>query len=381
MTTSKVIYLDYASATPVDPIVLAAMQPYFTQKFYNPSATYLAGRSVAKDIEASRASVAKWLAARPAEIVFTAGGTEANNLAIQGIMQAHRGANIVTSAIEHESVLKPAGQYNCKIVKVLPNGLVDLKDFARQLDDKTVLVSIMYANNEIGTIEPLREISKILETIRRQRLAKGNKLPLYFHSDACQAAGYLDLHVNRLGVDLLTINSGKIYGPKQSGCLFIKTGVRLKPQILGGGQQRGLRSGTENVASIVGLSKALDLVQSRRQEETARLGILQKTFTQMVNEQIPDAKINGSTDKRLPNNVHITFPGQDNERLMMQLDEQGIICAVGSACSASSDEPSHVLKAIGLSSKDARSSLRFSLGRSTTDGDIKRTVEALKQSL
>jgi len=373
----KQIYLDYAAATPMDPAVQAVMAPYFASKFYNPSATYLPAKSVKQDVNKARADIAYWLGSRPSEIVFTAGGTEANNLAINGVMQAFPDANVLVSAIEHESVLKPAEHYKHKIIKVRPDGRIDDDDLAKKIDDKTVLVSVMYANNEIGTIQPLKEVAKIIDQIRLQRAKSNNKLPIYFHTDACQAVNYLDLHVHRLGVDLMTINGGKIYGPKQSGALFIKTGTKISPQILGGGQEYGLRSGTENVPAIIGLTKALDIVQTMRHDESDRIRLLQQFFISQLQEKIPVAIINGSKTHRLPNNIHLTIPGHDNERLMMALDEKGIICGVGSACKASNDEPSHVLGAIGISKKDAEATLRFSMGRTTTKSDIIKVIDAL----
>ncbi len=375
---TKAIYLDYAAATPLDPTVLKTMQPYFADNFYNPSATYLAAKNVSAEINHARESVAQQLGARPSEIIFTAGGTEANNLAIQGVMQQFPEANVVVSSIEHDSVLMPAKNYRSKLAKVLPDGQIDLKDLARQIDDKTVLVSVMYANNEIGTIQPIREVAKLIEQIKQKRR---NKLPLYLHTDACQAANYLDLHISRLGVDLMTINGGKIYGPKQSGLLYVRTGTKLHPQILGGGQENGRRSGTENVAAIVGLAKALELAQQQRQVETDRLTQLQQEFIGQLSKDLPKAVVNGSLRHRLPNNVHITIPGTDNELVMMKLDQQGIMCAVGSACSASNDEPSHVLKAIGLSDQAAQSSLRFSFGRQSQTTDVKKTIQAILKSV
>ncbi|MBX6334873.1 cysteine desulfurase [Candidatus Saccharibacteria bacterium] len=292
-------------------------------------------------------------------------------------MQQFPDANVVVSAIEHESVLAAAHAYDCREAGVTPDGIVDVEKLADLIDDKTVLVSIMYANNEVGTIQPIRQIALLLEQIRKDRQTKGNKLPLYFHTDAAQAAAYLDLHTARLGVDLMTINGGKIYGPKQTGALFVSSRVQLKPQVLGGGQERGLRSGTENVAGAIGLAKALDLVQERRHEEGKRLQSLQRKFFDLIEEEFPEAVINGSRKHRLPNNVHVTFPGQDNERLIFQLDEAGILCAAGSACSASNEEPSHVLKAMGKTDEEARSSLRFTMGKDTTEADIVKTVEAL----
>jgi cysteine desulfurase len=377
MSDSQIIYLDNAATTPLDPAVLAAMQPYLTEQFYNPSAQYLAARSVKKDLDGARAAIAHHLGARPSEVIFTAGGTEANNLVINGVMRQYQDANVVVSSIEHDSVLKPASQYSIKITKVTHDGRINQSVLFEEINDKTVLVSIQYANNEIGTVQPIADIARQLAEIRRARQKAGNPLPLYLHTDACQAPAYLDIHAARLGVDFMTINASKIYGPKQIGALFVRGGTILLPQILGGGQERGQRSGTENVASIIGFAKALELVQERRHSESKRLRDLQKLFITLLESQVPDVVINGSLKFRLPNNVHITIPGQDNERLMMQLDEAGILCAVGSACSASSEEPSHVLTAIGLSDQDAQASLRFTMGIMTTEADIRRVAETL----
>jgi cysteine desulfurase len=309
--------------------------------------------------------------------VFTAGGTEANNLAIRGVMEQFTDANLVVSAIEHESVLAAAHQYDCREADVTSAGIVAVDRLISLIDDQTVLVSVMYANNEVGTIQPIRQISLALEAIRKTRAKNGNHRPLYFHTDAAQAAAYLDLHTARLGVDLMTINAGKIYGPKQVGALFVGSNVQLKPQVLGGGQERGIRSGTENVAGAIGLAKALDLVQERRHIEVARLQQLQKIFFNLIEQAFPKAVINGSRKQRLPNNIHITFLGQDNERLIFELDAKGILCAAGSACSASSDEPSHVLKAMGKTDAEAQSSVRFTMGLHTTEHDVRQTVGAL----
>jgi cysteine desulfurase len=372
----KQIYLDYAAATPVDPKVLEAMKPYFTEKFYNPSAIYLSGRQAHRELDDIRAMVAKTLGARPAEIVFTAGATEANNLAIQGVMRQFPKANMLVSSIEHESVLEPARMFRCKEIPADNNGQILLNKLSNLINDQTVLVSVMLVNNELGTIQPLKEAAQILDGVRKKRHQSGNKLPLYLHTDAAQAGNYLDLHVSRLGVDLMSLNGGKIYGPKQSGALYIKAGSQLTPLILGGGQEYGLRSGTENLAADAGFATALQTAQEIRQTEARRIVELRQLFEKLIKKSIPEAIINGGQN-RAPHLVSVTFPGADNERLMMELDEAGIMCAVGSACSAARNEASHVLTGIGLSEAQARSTLRFSLGRHTTQSDIEKTVAKL----
>ncbi|HSX05988.1 MAG TPA: cysteine desulfurase family protein [Candidatus Saccharimonadales bacterium] len=371
------IYLDHAAATPMDEQVLMAMQPFYMAAFYNPSATYTAAQDVRGALERARRDVAACLGARASEVIFTAGGTEADNLAIAGIMQQYPDANLVVSAIEHDAVLAPAQQFDYKPAAVTGQGVVDLADLESKIDDKTALVSVMYANNEVGTIQPIRQIAQLVERVQATRRQAGNKLPIYLHTDACQAANYLDLHVSRLGVDMMTLNGGKIYGPKQSGMLFVSSKVALQPIIRGGGQERDLRSGTENVGACVGFAKALELVQAKRHDETERLGGMQKLAFKLIAQKLPNAVINGSTKHRLPNNIHLTLPGQDNERLLVELDERGIMAAAGSACSASDDEPSHVLRALGLSDTDAQASLRITMGQGTTEGHIQTLIDTL----
>ena len=370
------IYLDYAAATPVADEVFTAMKPFASENFYNPSATYTNGIEARNTLNTARLNTAHWLGAKNSEIIFTAGGTEANNLAIKGVMEQYPNAKIVVSAIEHDSVLSPARLYNLTTVNVDASGRLDIADLAKKIDDETVLVSIMYANNEIGTVQHLKDIAMLVMEKRRNRK---NTLPLYFHTDACQAANYLDLHISRLGVDLMTLNGGKIYGPKQSGCLFVASGIVLKPLIDGGGQERGLRSGTENVAAIVGFSTALETAQSTRHDEVKRLQALQASFFEQLKKAIPNIVINGSTKVRLPNNIHLTIPDQDNERLLIELDEAGIMAAAGSACSASNEEPSHVLAAVGVSQSDAQASLRITMGRQTSQSEIDYTTKVLSQ--
>lgn len=366
----------------MDPQVLAAMQPYFAENFYNPSAMYLAAKTVKAEIEKARETVAHWLGTRPSNIIFTAGGTEANNLALFGIAKKYPGSHMVSTALEHESILKPLEQlkqrgWKYTLVPPKSDGVIDPATIAKAITEKTVLVSVMYANNEIGTVQPLKDITAAIAEIRKQRRKTGNLLPVYVHTDACQAAAYLDLHVARLGVDLMTINGGKMYGPKQSGVLYANSRTNLEPIVFGGGQERGFRSGTENVAGIIGLATALNLVQERSQNERTRLTELQDVFIKELADKIPSSSINGSLHLRLPNNIHITIPGTDNERVVFALDGAGIQCAAGSACTASSEEASHVLKALGLNDEKARASLRFSMGRATTEKDIRHTVSTL----
>ena len=373
------IYLDHAAATPVDDAVIAAMQPYFSDVFYNPSATYLPAKQAREVLEDARDGVAHWLGARPTEVIFTAGGTEGNNLAISGVMANFPNCSVTVSGLEHESVLAPAEQFNCSVALATEQGRVDLGDLRQKIAPNTVLVSVMYANNEVGTIQPLRHISTMLAEIRAERKKAGNETPLYFHTDACQAANYLGLSVASLGIDLMTLNGGKIYGPKQTGVLYAASHVKLSPIIRGGGQERGLRSGTENVAGAVGFTTALDVAQTSRQNEVARLNEVKNGAIRLLCQKIPGVTVNGSLKYRLPNNVHLTLPGMDNERVLIQLEDRGFLAAAGSACSASSEEPSHVLRAMGISDEAAQSSLRITMGRSTTEADMESFVHALTE--
>jgi cysteine desulfurase len=372
------IYLDHAAATPLDSAVLAAMMPYFSEQFYNPSATYLPAQQVRQLLDTARADVAACLGSRPSDIIFTAGGTEADNLAIAGVMRQFPGAKVVVSGIEHDAVIEPAKEFEHTVTTVTNKGLVDVEALQHFIDDETVLVSVMYANNEVGTIQPLKQIAHLLQKIRNDRRERGMQLPLYFHTDACQAANFLDLHVSRLGVDMMTLNGGKIYGPKQSGVLYVASHIQLGPIVRGGGQERNLRSGTENVAAAIGFAKALQMAQSERHEESDRISELQQEAYSLITEKLPTAVVNGSLKHRLPNNLHLTLPGTDNERVLVLLEQSGILAAAGSACSASNDEPSHVLRAMGISDSDAQASLRMTMGRQTTKEEIVKTIEALQ---
>lgn len=373
----KTIYLDYAAATPIDKHVLAAMEPYFTKVFHNPSSVYLAARQARQMLDQARATVAKCLGVKAGEIIFTSGATEANNLAISGIMRQFPDGEVLASAIEHESVLAPAGQFNHRLILVDKYGLIDLKALAKMINPKTVLISVMYVNNEVGTLQPLAKIAQLLKQIKKERFKKGNNRPLHLHTDAAQAGNLFDLKVSRLGVDLMSLNGGKIYGPKQSGALYNRAGTNLQPQILGGGQEFGLRSGTESLASAVGLAEALKLAQAKKDSQLKSLQGLSDGFINRLKQSFPKAIINGQVKTRSPHIINVGLPGQDAERLVMELDERGIQAAVGSACSASKEDPSHVLRAMGLPESLIRSSLRFSLGRTTTAADLATTVKAL----
>ncbi|MGH7196713.1 MAG: cysteine desulfurase family protein [Candidatus Saccharimonadales bacterium] len=375
------IYLDHAAATPLDERVLAAMQPFFSEQFYNPSSPYQAAKAVRQAVDNARFRVAHWLGAKTAEIVFTAGATESINLAIHGIMQRWPGSNVVVSATEHEAVLAAAQRYPHTLLPVTANGTVDLAELKKVIDDKTVLVSIGYANNEIGTIQPLKQVAELLQEIRRLRQLRNNSLPLYLHTDASQAACYLDLHASRLGVDLLTLNGGKMYGPKQTGILWVKGGIVLEPLIAGGGQESGVRSGTENVAGIIGFATALDIAQGERKEAVAKIGAMRDELQDKLQTAFPTLVVNGNQKKRLPNNLNVSWPGIDGERLLMQLDELGVMASTGSACAANKQTASHVLQAIGLNESTIQGSLRLTVGRTTTPEQINEAANIIVRTV
>lgn len=369
------IYADFAAATPLDAEVRAAMEPYLSDQFFNASSVYLASREVRAVIERSKAEIAHWLGARPAEIFMTAGATEANNLAIHGLSGGE--GHIVVSSIEHEAVLEPARARNHSLAPVDGNGMVKLDELESLIRDDTVAVSIMYANNEIGSVQHLRSISNLIADVRTARADANNETPIYLHTDASQAPNYLDLHVDKLGVDLMTLNGGKMYGPKQVGVLYVRAGIRLAPLILGGGQEQGIRSGTENTAGIVGMAAALDKAQRMRKTEGERLELLRSMLINGLSEAVNDAEILGHKKQRVPNIVSVMIPSIDGERVVMMLDEAGIMAATGSACGALRDESSHVIKALGFSDNEARSTLRFSFGRNSDESHVAAILEVL----
>lgn len=367
------IYLDYAAATPLDGRVLQAMQPFFSEQFYNPSSSYQAAKAVRDSVADARAGVAHWLGAKPAEVIFTAGATESINLAIYDVMANYPDAEVLVSTIEHEAVLASAKRHNYKLLPVKPDGTVDVNELKKAVSSNTVLISIGYANNEVGTIQPLGEIAEALRQIKRLRLLKNNQLPLYLHTDASQAACYLDLHASRLGADLLTLNGGKMYGPKQTGVLFVKAGVKLEPLTYGGGQEMGIRSGTENVAGIIGLAAALDIAQSERKEAVVKA----RTLRDELQRALSTAQVNGNQKHRLPNILNVSWPGADGERLLMMLDELGVMVSTGSACAANKQTASHVLKALGLNEAAVNGSLRIAVGRPTTAKQVAKAAEII----
>jgi cysteine desulfurase len=364
----EIIYLDHAAATPLDERVFLAMQPYFTEQFYNPSSPYAPALQVRRDYEAAKGAIARAIGAKPDELVMTAGATESINLAFSSV-----GGHVVTANIEHHAVLAAAQQYDHTIVASDEHGRVAASSIKAALRPDTRLVSIALANNELGTIQPLREIASVLREERQKRLAAGNMTPIYLHSDASQGVGQLDVHVSRLGVDLLTVNAGKIYGPKQTALLWATSGVVLTPQIVGGGQERGLRSGTENVASVVGFAKAIELSETHRKYEAERLQKLRDALELQLVGALPFAIISGHTKQRLAGHLHISFPGIDAERLIFALEARGVLVATGSACAANKGTRSHVLTAIGLADEVADGSLRLTLGHLSS---VENTVRA-----
>lgn len=363
------VYLDNAASTPIDEKVAAEMNK--AVKLYGNASSYNdCGREAREYIDRARLKVARFLGAHSDEIVFTASGTEANNLAILGLASSLNKGEIISTRIEHPSVLRPLEFLKRKgwkvvFVKVDKRGLVDLNNLKNKLTSRSVLVTVMYANNEIGTIEPIVKIGKIIKESSKA----------LFHVDACQATEYLDMNVNRLGADLLTLNGTKIYGPKGIGILYKRRGVKLSPLLMGGEQESGLRAGTENLPAIGGLAVALDRINKKEGE---RLTGLRDHFIKKVQNLLPDIVVNGAQeDQRLPNNVNISVPNISSEVLLLELDKYGICAGSGSACTSHSVEPSHVLKAIGLDKKYINGALRFSLGRQTTKRDIEYVLNVL----
>lgn len=381
------MYLDYASATPVSDLALEAMRPFFQDQFFNPSAPYLPAKKVRSVYEDAKAIIAHSIGAKGDDLIVTSGATEANNLAFSAvdyiITEQKTKPEVLVLETEHASVLNLAKKYPYQVVKVDKNGLIDLNDFSKKLTKKTAFVSVALANNELGSIQPLSEIARIIAKEKQRRLEDGKELPLIFHSDASQALNLINLSVSRLGVDLLTINSAKVYGPKGVGALFVGHQVRLNPITFGGGQEKGLRSGTENVPAVVGFATAAE--EARNHSNSAR-----KNYEKLIiklKEELRKAKIEpiflGSTKHQLANFCPVSFPGIDAERIIFKLEDKEVYLSTGAACSANKGLKSHVLQAIGLSDEEIDGSLRISLGKDNTEEDIKRAgqliVEAVDQ--
>jgi len=367
------IYLDHAATTPAHPDVVQTMLPYLAEAFGNPSSIYSYGQEARRAIEEARTKVAELIGARPEEITFTSGGTEADNLALKGVAYANesKGNHIITTAIEHHAVLEPCKFLEKRGFKItcLPvdkYGLIDPDDVRRATTAKTVLISVMHANNEVGTIEPVEEIGKIAK-----------EAGIYFHSDAVQTAGHIPVNVDKLNVDLLSISAHKFYGPKGVGALYVRKGTKLASLLHGGEQEKGRRAGTENVPGIVGLGKAAELAGREIGKEAERQAYLRDKLIKGLIEKIDHIRLNGHPTKRLPNNVNISVDFVEGESMLLNLDLEGICASTGSACSSASLEPSHVLLALGIPLEQAHSSLRFTLGRENTEADVERVVEVL----
>jgi cysteine desulfurase len=367
------IYLDHAATTPTRPEVLKTMLPYFTDAFGNPSSIHSYGQQAKAATEEARTRVAELIGTRGEEIVFTSGGTEANNLALKGVASTNegKGNHIITTCIEHHAVLEVCKFLERRGFKIsyLPvdeYGLVDPRDVKKAITNKTILISVMHANNEVGTVEPVEAIGKI-----------AREAGVYFHSDAVQTVGHIPVNVDELNVDLLSISAHKFYGPKGVGALYVRKGTKLISLMHGGEQEKRRRAGTENVPGIVGLGKALELAGQEMGNEAERLAHLRDKLINSLEEKIDGICLNGHPTRRLPNNVNVSVDFVEGESMLLNLDLNGICASTGSACSSASLEPSHVLLALGLSPERAHGSLRFSLGRENTEADVERLLEVL----
>jgi cysteine desulfurase len=373
------VYLDYNATTPMAPEVLEAMLPYFSERFANASSIHSQGQRARYAVEDARDSVARLIGAKPAEIVFTSGGTEADNLAIFGTIEAARNAkettgekpHVITSAIEHHAVLNACQELEREgievtYVKVGADGIVDPEEIRRALRSNTLLISIMHANNELGTIQPIETIGEI-----------ANEAGVTFHTDAVQSAGKLPLDVKRLGANLLSLSAHKIYGPKGTGALYVKSGTRINPMFYGGHHERDKRPGTENVPGIVGMGRAAESARALLDESATRIAAMRNRLEEIILETIPQCRVNGNREKRVANTTNITFEGAEAESLVIALDLRGVACSTGAACSSGAVEPSHVLTAIGRTPEEGRSSIRFSLGRNTVEAEIDFALRAI----
>lgn len=376
---SDFIYLDHAAATPLDNVVLEAMMPYFSDKFYNPSSPYSPAVEVKRDYQNAKQRIAQALGVGADELVMTAGATESINLAFSASYQRNLVANI-----EHQSVVEAAKKLNRTIfVEADHKGFISPELVKRELATGVSMVSIALANHELGTIQPIAEIAEIVKNERERRRLINDKTPLLFHTDASQALSLVDVKPNRLGVDLLTLSASKIYGPKQVGLLWVRPGIKLKPSIVGGGQEAGLRSGTENVAGVIGFAVAVELASKRREGEIRRLKVFRDKLATELLTSCPDMVISSDNKKSLVSYLNVSFPGIDAERLVFKLESKGVLVATGSACSANKGNQSTVLRAIGLDNQLIDGSLRLTLGRLTGESDVEQAskliIEAVQQ--
>ncbi|MDP2831345.1 MAG: cysteine desulfurase NifS [Candidatus Omnitrophota bacterium] len=369
----KKVYLDYAATTPTDPEVITAMEPYFFEKFGNASSLHAYGQEAKKALEDSRQTLADFIGAKPEEIVFTSGGTESDNSALLGVAYAleKKGNHIITSAIEHHAISEPANFLEKKGFKVTylgvdKDGLVSVEDLKKAITDKTILISVMHANNEIGTLEPIAQLGKLARN-------KG----IYFHTDAVQTVGHIPVNVDELNVDLLSLSAHKFYGPKGVGALYIRKGTRLETFLRGGDQERGRRASTHNITGIVGLACAIELCKNKMEGDIKFQSALRDRLIKEIPARIPEVRLNGHPTQRLPNSVNFSIKYIEGESMLLSLDMLGIACSTGSACTSSSLEPSHVLLAIGLDHETAHGSLRITLGRWTRQSDIDYLLEKL----
>jgi cysteine desulfurase len=367
------IYLDNAASTQIHDDVLNSMLPYLKEQYGNPSSIHRYGRLTRKAIHKARKQIASLINADPAEILITSGGTESNNTVLMGISSQFTSGQIITSSIEHDAILEPckklsANGFQVDYLPVDKFGMIDLSNLENTISENTRLVSVMFGNNEVGTIQPIAEIAKIC-----------HKHNVLFHTDAVQAVGKLHVDVSKLGIDLLSISSHKLHGPKGIGALYIKNGVKINPLILGGGQEFRLRSGTENVASIVGFGQACEIAQNHLAQNILYVKKLRTLLVEKVLDQIPETTFNGHSEFRLSNNAHFTFLGVNGEDLIIKLDEYGIAASTGSACSVNTQKSSHVLESMGFSLEQITGSLRLTVGIFNTEDEIKETVNILKK--
>lgn len=383
----KEYYLDYAATTPVDKEVLKSMEPFLRDNYGNPSSIYKKGQEAKIFMEEAREKIANILNADSSEIIFTSCATESNNLAIKGTaflrMNKKQGNHIITTSIEHPSVLKPINYlkenfgFEVTELPINSSGVIDPEDIKKAVKESTILVSIMYANNEIGTIQPISEIGSIIKDLNKIREAK-NLFPIYFHTDAVQAVQYLDTDVNKLGVNFLSLTGHKFYAPKGIGALYVKRGTDFHPQQNGGGQEKGRRAGTENIPYIIGMAKAMEIVFAQKENESERLRKLRdKLITEVL--KIPKTYLTGDENKRLPHIASFVFEDVEGESLLLKLNSRGFYVSTGSACASGSLKPSHVILALGLRPEIAHSSLRISLGKHTTEDDINSLVRVLPE--